>query len=207
MKSIVVFFLLNCVSYAAVSQYLVLDDSLRIYFPGNKDMRVVNSSNDLNYKVVVTNMSHKTIRSYKELVFDDTTSPFANYYWDLYQKIDADFKLVPKMYHSSDLGGIWNQLLIELGDQKKADSAIAVYDISKKDLLPLQSDTLQFNFLMGKQRLVRGEYGFQVFLRVGDTYAIHNNLRESIGRSYVRSEMYYIKVLKDLVLNLNNLPR
>lgn len=198
MKSLIIILLFNCISYTAVCQFLLLNDSLKVEFLENRGTRIVISQNDLNYRIVFTNMSHRTIKSYTKLVFDDAPSPFANYYWDLYQKVDSDLQYVPRVYHSSAWGGIFNDLSIEYGDVKKADSAIAVFDIEKKDLFPFQSDTLVFNFLSDIQRLAPGEYGFQVFLRVGDTYAIHYGRRESVSRSYLSSERYRIKVLKPL---------
>jgi len=177
------------------------------FLENKNNVRVVNSQDDLTFTLVVTNMSKKKARSYVEMIYSDASSPFGNYYWELYQKIDSEYRRIPLPTRSNGGGYIYQDLIQELNDRKKADSVFAIYDLPKKYLLPSQSDTLRFNFLLGKQYINPGEYGIQVFFRVGDFYAIHNNVRESVGRNYVYSDMYYFKVTKSLRIDLNNLPK
>jgi hypothetical protein len=208
MKLILLVLLVNCISFNAFAQFLVLNDSLKIDFLENDGkVRIVNSPNDLDYRIIVMNMSKKGTKSYAELIYDDTSSPFGNYYWELYKKIDSEYVFLPRPKQSSGAGYVYDELYMKFNDQLKTDSAFAVYDLPKKNLAPFQSDTLQFNFLLGSQFIDPGDYGMRVFFRVGDFYAIHKSLRRSIGRNYVNSDLYYFKITKRLVIDINNLPK
>jgi hypothetical protein len=208
MKLILLVLIVNCIGFKARAQYLVLDDSLKIDFLENDGkVRIVNSPNDLNYGIIVMNMSKKVVKSYVQLIYDDTSSPFGNYYWELYKKNDSDYVFLPRPKQSSAAGYVYDELNMTFNDQIKTDSAFAIYDLPKKNLVPFQCDTLQFNFLMGSQFIDPGDYGMRIFFRVGDFYAIHKNLRRSIGRNYVNSDMYYFKITKRLVIDINKLPK
>jgi hypothetical protein len=189
----------NSVALKTFSQYLTLPDSLKVDFVGNRgEPRIVNSQSDLNYMIVITNMSKSIRKSYEKLYYDDTSSPFANYYYIVYKKIGPDYLIIPARTHSDGSGYIMHDLYIKYDDYKKADSAFAVYDLPKKDLSPGRSDTLRFNFLLDYEFLDPGEYGILVFLRVNDYHVIHYDIRQRIGINYVNSDMYYFGVTKSL---------
>jgi len=53
----------------------------KVDFPEDRGfLKTIASQEDLNFMMVVTNMSHETIKFCTELIYDDTSSPFANYY-------------------------------------------------------------------------------------------------------------------------------
>jgi hypothetical protein len=164
----------------------------------NDSDRQVASRNDLNFEIIFTNLSTGLLKSYAGLAFDDNRSSFGNYYWLLYQKIGGEYRQVQLPISSSPANSAYIDLLSELKDPSKVDSAFAVYDLPKKDLLPSLSDTLTFNFLDDKRYLEPGEYGLVVYLRAGNFYVIHRDIRETSGINYVRSDMYHFKVLKPL---------
>lgn len=204
MKPTFLFLMVICLRFEGKSQFIILPDSLYVDFCRNDSNRLVASRSDLNFKIVVTNLSMKPLKSYFALVYDDNRSPFGNYYWELYQKIGEEYRRVEISPSSSAAGSVHFQLLNELEDPGKADSAFAVYDLPKKDLMPSQSDTLTFNLLNDKIFLEPGEYGLVIYLRAGNFFVIYNALRRSFGRNYLPSNMYYFKVLKSLKVDFLN---
>jgi hypothetical protein len=188
----------------AFSQTWILGDSLKVeFYANNQEIRIVNTEADLEFKILLTNLSKRPVLTYTNLVFEKYSSQFGNYYWELYKKADSGYTLISRPIGSSEAGYISLDLFMELGDAKKADSALAVYDLPRASLFPNKTDTLQTNLLLSQPIFEPGDYGVQIFFRVGDLYAIRENRRESIGRGFVYSKMYYFKVTKRLTNTLN----
>ena len=199
MKIILLVIFFSSVVEKALSQPWILGDSLKVDFYGNNHKaRIVNSESDLVFKILLTNISKRPIHAYNSLVFNKYSSKFGNYYWELYKKDDSGYKIIPRPIGSSEAGYVAGDLFIKYGNARRVDSALAVYDLPKTELSPYKTDTLQLDLLFNQPIFEAGDYGVQIFFRAGELFAIHGNMRESIGRSFVYSELYYFRVTKKL---------
>jgi hypothetical protein len=169
---------------------------MSVYFKnGNKGIRRIENEGDLNYSIIVTNTSDKIIKSYSKLVFDKAPNVFSNFDCELYKKENNRYERVNKYALSSTYGYYYDSLYVIFGS--KVDSAIQHFDVAKKDLLSLQSDTLIFNLLHEINALESGTYKFRIFFRTGASRqpAIKSG---KVNLSYIKSAWYYIILPKDL---------
>jgi hypothetical protein len=178
----------------AFSQESIIGDDYLIKFENNDgSKRIIDSANEFCFTITLENLSSLAgKKSYTQLVWDDTVSRFANYYWVLYKKIDSGFVWIPPPRVSSSLGYIWSDLHMNYGD--KGDSIFAVYDLEKSNLLPLTKRRLCFSLLRDKNHFDSGEYKFRIFFRIGNAYSIEKGKREISDLYYVASAWYYFKV-------------
>src|ERR1700753_4197509 len=80
-------------------------DGVLIKFAGNDGHeRVVKDLTDLCYAIVVTNNSIGSREVYKMLIWNDTSSKFANYYWVLSKKGKPGYSRIAPQHSPIELG-------------------------------------------------------------------------------------------------------
>jgi hypothetical protein len=126
-------------------------DSLQIvfYFP----FKNVADSADLTLQVIYKNSSNRSFDVYEDLDEGNRGDRFFNINIEMEKRQGKKFVYYPTRFYT-------NPMLSHVND------SLRHYDLPKKKLLPLSSDTLMLNLLDIVKSLEPGEYRFKAYLRV-----------------------------------------
>jgi hypothetical protein len=179
------------------SQKSILGDSLKIEFIlSNKAITIVSKESDLTYKIIFTNISQRTIYSYSKLIFDKAPSVFANYDCQIFKKNKSKYVQANHYAISSNSGYFFDSLSAIYGPI--VDSSLCTFDISKKKMFPLESDTLSYNILINNIKLLKGEYKFKILLRTLTRCETKNGKLKFKKIEYLQSNWYHFTLLNNL---------
>ncbi len=186
------------------SQQRIVGDSIQVSFLQNYKANVLQKRSDFNYSIVITNISSKPVRAYRELLYSRMPSLLANFDCPLYKKEDTGFKFVDHYSHEPPYQYLMDSLR-KIYSDKVADSIIRNFDFHKYILKPGESDTLQFNLLCNNVYLDSGEYKFKIAFRIGNS-SINNEGKGTRNKNllYVWSVWFYFKLDRKIICSLPN---
>lgn len=184
------------------SQQRIIGDSIRVLFLKNHNKNLLQERSDFDYLIVVTNISSKPVRAYRELLYGRMPSPLANYDCPLYEKDDTGFRFVDHYSYEPPYQYLMDSLR-QIYSDSVANSIIKDFDFHKYILEPGESDTLQFNLLCNNFYLEPGQYKFKIAFRIGSSDIIDEAGTRKKNLLYIWSDWFYFKLDRKLVCSLS----
>lgn len=203
MKYIFAIILLIFVYGSSLSQQRIIGDSVKITFLREHNKIIIGKVSDLDFSIIISNLSSKPVRAYKTLWYSSMPSPLANYDCPLFKKEDTGFKLIDHYSHEP----IYQYLLDSLRQiysDVAADSIFKDFDFYKDSLGIGCSDTLHFNLLRNNIYLDAGEYRFKIAFRIGNDYEVVQNKKKRKEILYTWSDWYYFKLEDRITVPISN---